>query len=230
MTLALLVSCENDVAFLDKKLEACIRNNLNDEDDPLTQDNLDQITLLYCGIGANKEESGINSLNGIEHLGNLEKLSLSYSHISDISPLRDLKKLKELGIGTDKKITSYAPILLLPLTNLGVEGAEIEDISFLSYIPSLERINFEHNDITDISVIKQLPSLTSIDISYNKVSSLEAIANHPNIQNFSFISIGYNCMDCALEEEHVAKVEEKNPDVYISCNSSNQLLPENCEE
>lgn len=227
----LLFSCENDVAFLDKALEACIRNTTGQTGD-LTQEDFDKITILYCGQDEpGHEENGINSIKNIEKLRNLSRLILYKSHVTDISPLRELKKLTFLGITSDLPITSYEPILRLPLTFLGLHDVELEDISFLSQIKTLEELNLQRNRIQDISVIGSLPKLKLLDIRYNRITSLYAIAQHPNIENFTDLSIGYNCLDCAVEDNgNIVSIQEKNPNLYVICNPGNQLLPENCSE
>ncbi|HOW51054.1 MAG TPA: hypothetical protein PLV42_03295 [bacterium] len=226
-----LFSCDNGISFDDPALDACVRDAAPITDEShLDQIDLDKITTLVCGEDTpGFEENGISNLSGIERLHNLRYLLLYKARISDISQLAKLEKLRELIITSELKIYSYAPLSKLSLTSLTLHVG-LDDISFLANIPTLEEINLERNQISDLTPIKQLTNLKKIDVSYNRITTIKPIAEHPNIENFTYISIGYNCMDCSVEEQNVLLVEEKNPEVYISCNSDNQLLPENCGE
>ena len=228
----LLAACDNGLSFADPALDACVRS-FAPGGGHLTQKDLDEIKQLFCGNPGGGTEpdptENIVRLDGIEMLRNLEELHLGVTHISDLSPLRHLEKLKEMGIHTDRKINSYVPLCDLRLTGIGISGAELEDINFLANIPTLERLYLEDNKISDISVIKQLPVLTSINVSENKVTTLEPIAKHPNIANFTEVSVSYNCIDCAAEAEYKASIKE-NSDISVFCSSEEQFLPGNCSE
>ncbi|HSA32422.1 MAG TPA: leucine-rich repeat domain-containing protein [bacterium] len=228
----LFFSCESEVSFRDKELEYCVRVTARKTgDDVLTQSDLDKITSLTCVPSPYEEKRvPIDYLDGLDLLTNLEKIGLEYTRVSDISPLSKLKKLEIFGINTDRKINSYVPIMLLPLKVLGINSAEIEDISFLSYLPDLEEIYLRNNRIRDISVLSSLEKIKILDLEHNKIESIAPLAQHPNLANMTDVLIYYNCIDCMAEIEYLNAIAEKNPNLKYLCNPDDQLLPENCSE
>ncbi|WP_243113328.1 NPCBM/NEW2 domain-containing protein [Romboutsia sp. Marseille-P6047] len=76
------------VSIEDKYLKSSIKKVLNLSSDNITVGDMQKITSLNV--------QGAESLNGLQYAKNLESLNIEYNEISDLSPLKDLKKLTDL--------------------------------------------------------------------------------------------------------------------------------------
>ncbi|WP_442970877.1 NPCBM/NEW2 domain-containing protein [Romboutsia sp. 1001713B170207_170306_H8] len=76
------------VSIEDKYLKSSIKKVLNLSSDNITVGDMQKITSLNV--------QGAESLNGLQYAKNLESLNIEYNEISDLSPIKDLKKLTDL--------------------------------------------------------------------------------------------------------------------------------------
>ncbi|MEH7536548.1 NEAT domain-containing protein, partial [Bacillus toyonensis] len=87
---------ESGNVILDKQLQRHInKHNLNRENinDPITKEDLLKIKTLSIYSG-----EGINEIAGLEHMTNLEKLTLRESNVTDISAISTLRDLKYVDL------------------------------------------------------------------------------------------------------------------------------------
>ena len=108
-----------------------------------------------------------NSIKGLEAAKNLETLTISGNpddsskSFEDLTPLKDLKKLKLLRLSHNA----------------------IKDLTPLKDLPSLEKLYISHNQIEDVSIINNLKDLKSLDISVNKVNNISVLKDLTNVEN-----------------------------------------------
>ncbi|MEH7221264.1 NEAT domain-containing protein, partial [Bacillus toyonensis] len=98
---------ESGNVILDKQLQRHInKHNLNRENinDPITKEDLLKIKTLSIYSG-----EGINEIAGLEHMTNLEKLTLRESNVTDISAISKLRDLKYVDL-TSNPIKNIHPI------------------------------------------------------------------------------------------------------------------------
>ena len=107
------------------------------------------------------EESGIESLLGMQNLTGLSFLGLLENSITEISALSGLTNLRSLDLG-DNSIT---------------------DISALSELTSLEFLRLENNSITDISAVSELTSLTELALSHSPISDISTLSGLTRLRN-----------------------------------------------
>jgi Leucine-rich repeat (LRR) protein len=108
----------------------------------------------------------------------LEQLDCSYNKISDISPLEGMR-LEYLDCSFTN-VKDLQPIKNMPLKTLMIfECLDIEDISVLSKIDTLEKIGLPSN-VKDIETLKALPLLKQIQY-YNSDKVIEV--NHSGVKN-----------------------------------------------
>ena len=88
----------------DPNLQGC----LNQQFATAGSDDPENIRLLAC------PSSGVQSLDGLRELPNLEQLELSDNQISDLSPLLTLKNLRVLSI-RNNRVTSINALMSLPI-------------------------------------------------------------------------------------------------------------------
>lgn len=108
-----------------------------------------------------------NSIKGLEAAKNLETLTISgdpedsSKSFEDLTPLKDLKKLKLLRLSHNA----------------------IKDVTPLKDLPLLEKLYISHNQIEDVSIINNLKDLKSLDISVNKVNNISVLKDLTNVEN-----------------------------------------------
>jgi len=106
-----------------------------------------------------KENSGISSLEPLQVLDNLEKLTCRGNQVNDISVLNTLKKLEYLDI-------SHTPVSsILPLNNL----------------KNLEYLNIGHTGVEDLQPLVPLENLNYLNAEYTPVQSIKYIYNLKDI-------------------------------------------------
>ena len=151
------------VNFKDINLERVIRNEINKPYGYVLNSDLEEITSLKASREA------ITSLEGIEHLKNLEQLYLDDNKISDISPLLNLTKLEYVVI----------------------TGNDIKDYKNLEDLVSLELVR-DHDDFSIETEVLELVNkerknhgLAPLKISH-KLSKVAQIKSQDMVDNNYF--------------------------------------------
>lgn len=107
----------------------------------------------------------------------VEQLVLSHNKITDLRPLKWLRKLDYLELSHNQisnlEITKQAPLLLY----LNVKNNNIVDVSPLKHQPNLETLILRGNNIEDIRPLRQLESLEQIDLRENPLSEIQALSD-----------------------------------------------------
>ncbi len=145
------------IHFKDYGLETVIRDTINKPYGLLLQEDVEGITELDAS------RNNITDLQGIEHLENLTILNLDNDYyengnayrmtaysISDLTPLTNLKNLKELYLNNNT----------------------IEDITPLKNLKTLRVLHLGNNRISDISALKDLTNLEVLWLSLNRISDI----------------------------------------------------------
>lgn len=140
---------------------------------------------------------GIKSIKGLEFATNLEYLDLSENEITDISPIKNLKKLEMLEIDRNI-IEDISPLKdLTNLKHLNLYSNYIKDISPLKNLVNLEFLDLHYNldddringGVVDISPLKNMNKLYKLDLSDNNV---EDISSLPSLENMKQLMINGN--------------------------------------
>ena len=115
---------------------------------------LDQIMSLYCYYNS------LTSLEGIEHLTNLETLNCSYNSLTNLEGIEHLTNLELLDCSRNQ------------LTNL--EGIE--------HLTNLRELYCHSNQLTNLDGIEHLTNLRELYCSNNELTSLEGIEHLTNLE------------------------------------------------
>ena len=150
------ISLPNDVVqFEDPNLEQVIREKIDKPEGPLYLSDVVEIRSLDA------ETSGIKSLEGIQHLQNLEDLNFYLNQVTDISALSNLTNLEYLNF-YDNKVT---------------------DISALSNLTNLWKLSFYDNQVTDILALVENESLGTGDTLNMANNYLDLTEGSQNMQD-----------------------------------------------
>ncbi|EAF4531478.1 hypothetical protein CYG98_14220 [Listeria monocytogenes serotype 1/2a] len=190
------------VIFPDAALAEIIRDTLGKSsvDDVVTQAELDTITRI------NGQRQGIVDISGVETLTSAGWLTFNYNEISDLSPVKDLKKLYNLQLGgcgisdisslsnlktlthlylSDNNISDISPLVnLTGLVSLALQNNEISDISSLSKLVRIDLLNLSNNQISDVSPLGKLKQLLNVSIANQSLTLPSVKWNSPmNVTN-----------------------------------------------
>ncbi|MGY1460367.1 leucine-rich repeat domain-containing protein [Bacillus toyonensis] len=192
---------ESGNVILDKQLKRHINKyNLKrvDLNTPITKEDLLKIKTLSIYSG-----EGINEIAGLEHMTNLEKLTLRESNVTDISAISKLRYLKYVDLTSnpiknihpieqleninmlflrDNKISDLTPLSKMKkIKTLDLVGNNIEDIQPLFTLSTMKQLYLANNQISDLTGINQLSNVELLWIGNNKISNVESISKMSNL-------------------------------------------------
>lgn len=128
-----------------------------------------------------------NSIKGIEAAKNLETLTISGNpddsskSFKDVTPLKDLKKLKLLRL-SHNSIKDLTPLKdLTGLEKLYISHNQIEDVSILNNLKDLKSLDVSVNKVNNISVLKDLTNVENLDMRNNEISDISVTKNYKNL-------------------------------------------------
>ncbi len=157
----------------DKRLQQAINKNaLNRKDvnEPILEEDLKEIKELNIYAG-----QGIESLNGLEYMENLERLTIQGSDVRNIASISQLKRLKVVDLSFNK-IENVEPLVNLEkLDILELQNNRIADITPLSQLKKVRTINLSGNKISDIKPLYNVSSLRKLYVSNNKITDFTGI-------------------------------------------------------
>ena len=99
--------------------------------------------------------------------------------ISDLTPLADLPKIREIDICGGEISDLSALANATGLKELSFAGNEIWDLSPLTNLTGLTRLNLENNEITDVSPLAGLINLTSLRLENNEILDFSPLDGLP---------------------------------------------------
>ena len=161
----------------DPNLRAVLESALGKEaGEDITQTDMQEVT------GLDAFESGIRNLTGLEFATNLIELHLGLNRISDVSPLKDLKKLTKLDLHRNQIISDVSS--LKSLTNLvwlSLRGNRISDMSPLKDLKKLTFLHIGYNVISDVFPLKDSTNLTFLNLDANLISDVSLLKGLTNL-------------------------------------------------
>ena len=143
----------------------------------ITKQAMSRLTILNAE-GEQPDTLPISDLTGLEHATQLETLILWRNwHISDLSPLAGLKKLRGLHLGANQ-ISDLSPLAgLTQLERLTLYGNQISDLSPLAGLKGQRELHLSGNQISDLSPLAGLKQLGELHLSRNQISDLSPLAD-----------------------------------------------------
>ena len=138
-------------------------------------------------ISLDFSELGITDISPLKNLKKIKKLELSKNSIEDISVLKELTTLEYLSLW-DNSISDISSLKnLTNLTSLYIVDSKITDISALKNLKKIKILYLGYNSITDISTLKQLTNLKSLSLSSNLITDISSLQNLKKIETLSLI-------------------------------------------
>ncbi len=107
--------------------------------------------------------TGLTSLDGVQHMSSLKALTANNSRISDLAPLKDLHELSSLYLNNNSVNDLTALSGLTALEKLGLSNNNISSVTPLACLTKLSRIDIGNNHLMDLSPLGS----TAIDATFN---------------------------------------------------------------
>jgi len=181
---------EKEVTFSDSQLEMVVREVLGNHEKPIYYQQLQTIASLDITGRA------IYSLGGIENFSNLVELRADFNHISDLSPLKTLRKISILSLAgnhlADLEKAGLDQLGRLPLKSLNLDNNvaypygfydnRLRDISLLKEFTLLEELSLQNNAIEDIDALVGLRNLRGLNLRDNKIQRLPDLCHMEYLQ------------------------------------------------
>ncbi|MCE2416518.1 leucine-rich repeat domain-containing protein, partial [Candidatus Poribacteria bacterium] len=151
----------------------------------------------------NNEISDISPLSG---LTNLHWLSMYKNPISDLSPVANLKSLTGIRVrveapgnlsplaglinldavfywGLGEPVPDLSPLTKLPkLAKIDIEGGGKVDVSPLSGLTAIKELWLPNCGISNLSFLEKLTTLERVNLGHNNISDISALSALPNLK------------------------------------------------
>jgi len=141
-------------------------------------------SLVSLDLG--NSDVGDGELSAFAVLGNLRHLNVSYSGVSDLSPLSALHELRVLDLDYCRLVADLSPLSgLESLRELDLFGCKgVTDLSPLSALPNLERLRVEVKDADGLAAVSRIKSLTHLDLTCTgDIADLSPLSNLSNLKS-----------------------------------------------
>lgn len=110
-------------------------------------------------------------------LSGLTQLGLTRCGVKDISFLKGMPLLEEVGL-LFNRIEDISPVKgLKHLRRLNLTGNQVRDLSPLAGAGQLQEIGLAQNQISDITPLRSLRRLKNLSLSQNKISDIDALGD-----------------------------------------------------
>ena len=135
-------------------------------------------------------------------MGWLTHLEAKNANISDLTGLEHATNLTELLLGGEwvdgedwvqsNSISDLTPLSgLMELTRLELRGNNISDISPLAGLTNLKRLSFEDNKVSDLLPLAGLTNLTDLSLEFNNITDISVLSR---LTNLTGLALGYNAI------------------------------------
>ena len=131
-------------------------------------------------------------LNAIGNMEGLERLTLAYCDLNDLSFLSGLQELSYLDLSYNF-IQDLSPLSqLTALETLYLSNNAIADLSPLAGLNGLKKLNLSHNSITTIQPVCSIRTLVSLNVSSNLLEDLSDLDLLPSLEQ---LDASYNRLE-----------------------------------
>lgn len=114
------------------------------------------------------------TLDGIGNLTRVRSLTLICHPFADLAPLADLSSLSELTIAYTN-VATLVPIRDLRLRFLHIRGTEVSDLEPLAGMTTLEELYISETRISDVNVLATLPKLEYLFATHTRLRDIRRL-------------------------------------------------------
>ena len=145
------------------------------------------INLKILNLSTNdiSSDDSISKINLLKDLPNIEQLNLSDNQLETADVITNFKLIKRINLANNN-ISSLQPFeewlqnlknkkTTAKLTEINVSGNNIEDLTPIKDVTTLEYLNVSKNKIKDINAIENMVVLNALNISSNKIEDISTV-------------------------------------------------------
>jgi internalin A len=127
------------------------------------------------------ERKNLSNALVLQSFDHFEILKLGQNRIAELAPFRNMNKLKELYLQSNKvSDLAYLPASA-PLQILALWDNDLSSLSGVEQYPALRELYAQQNQIGDISNIANLTKLKMLYLSDNRISDISVLSNMAEI-------------------------------------------------
>lgn len=207
--------------FLAKK-ETSFLDETIDLTDTFLDENLRQA--IYEYIGKDNTESILESdiaKKASDFVPGGKQLNLANKGIKDLSGLEIFAKYNLEWLYIDNnEIADLTPLSsITSLTKLNASNNKIQDLSPIQGLVNLETMNLTNNELTDISILGYFNNLKYVYLKNNKISSLSAFINNVTLKELYCAENEIETIDNILKIESLEKFDIRKNKIKSIINS-----------
>ncbi|MHC1777528.1 MAG: leucine-rich repeat domain-containing protein [Lentimicrobium sp.] len=149
----------------------------------------------------------------MEGCKNLRKFAANHTKIKDISPLKNMKNLKELSI-QNSPVTDLEIINNFELETFSCSNMKLSHIDFLTKHKKLKKLDLSYNNLVDLTPLKLNTDLVDLNLSgnnyLNDISILRKFKNLKQLElNFTDVTDFSPLLDCKLNRLEINGIKLK---------------------
>lgn len=175
------------------------------------------------------ENKGIVSLEGLQHLINLQRLNIKQNNIVNLSPIADLRLIRLFNCSINPitdlsslqnlnqleslrfyqtQVVDLSPIeQLIQLKTLDFADAQVQDLSPIHNLVDLTYLNCGYNQISDLSPIVPLINLRSVWLINNQIESIDPLVENSGLNAGDYLDIRNNLLDLSPDSHDMQAIQ-----------------------
>ncbi|MCA9172907.1 MAG: leucine-rich repeat domain-containing protein [Planctomycetales bacterium] len=146
----------------------------------------------------------LRSLVGVDRVAEVSSVGLDGTHVSDVSPLANLKSLESLFLNGTQVSDISALANLDSLKTLQLRDTQVSDLTPLAKLKSLKRLTLSGTQVSDVTPLAKLKSLEILVLVNTPVSDLSPLANVKSLEVLALSIEQTEELSCSIKELKVA--------------------------
>ena len=180
--------------------------------------------VIYEMIGKNNTEPILESdiaKIASDNVAGGKQLNLSNKGIKDLSGIEIFAKYNLEWLYIDNnEITDLTPLsTITSLTKLNASNNKIQDLSPIQGLVNLETMNLTNNELIDISVLSNFNNLKYLYLKNNKINSLNSLINNVTLKELYCAENEIETVDNILKIESLEKFDVRKNKIKSIINS-----------
>jgi hypothetical protein len=227
-----------EIIIQEDGFEAELRRMIRRPRGEILQEDYDRVGRVWAGGPESK--AMIKDIRFVENLTNLEIISLTKVPISDLKPLANCKKVKNISLQGLDKLTNVNILADLPdLENLQIEGlANVKQLeqtlaklnklttlrvsmslkiwNFIKNLKNLKKLHLNMEYPPDFSTIAQLKTLNYLGCVINEKNiQLPSLDQFNNFQHLEKLEIRFNRIKKNISDDYLNKLRTMLPNTEV---------------
>jgi len=155
-----------------------------------------------------KKNSDIISVEPLSLFHLLRDVNISFTAISDLSPLTECDSLKVLSLPNNPIVDIEPLARIKSLVELNLENTGIDDLTPLASLRKVQNLNIAGTKVRSLKPLTNLTNLQELTINNTKIRRLTDISGMTHLKRLT-------CYNTSLREKRVESYKITHPDVEV---------------